>query len=136
MRALCPLACALLVASMLFPIAPLLAQDMDTLEGIQRQQYEQLTAQQNLVQQQMDLLVGLKSQVDGIITQVSSIPSNDYNQEADRYRQIQLLIPSAVKYSQELAQRQKQIDQLQRQKADLRSQILARRSDLPIWWRE
>lgn len=131
---------ALLSASILIIGAcfalPLGAQDMDALEGVHRQQYERLIAQENSVQQQMDLLAGLKSQIDDLIGQVSAIPSEDYSQEADRYRQLELLLPSATKYSEELAQRQRQLRQLQQQKTELRSQILERQSDLPVWWRE
>jgi hypothetical protein len=124
-----------LILTLCFAV-PLAAQDMDTLEGVHRQQYERLTAQENSVQQQMDVLMGLKSGVDDLIGQVSTIPSEDYSQEADRYRQLELLLPSATRYSEELARRQKQLQQLQQQKATLRSQILERRSDLPVWWRE
>ena len=125
----------MLIAVVCFAL-PLWAQDMDTLEGVHREQYERLTSQQNFVQQQMDMLLGLKSQVDDLIARVSTIPSADYSQEADRYRRLELLLPSAARYSEELAQRQKQLQQLQQQKAELRSRILERRSDLPVWWRD
>lgn len=112
------------------------AQDMDTAEGIYRGQYEQYRAQENALQQQIDNLVNLKSQVDGLIAQISSSPSTNYGQDAERYRQIQLLLPSAIQYSQELDRRQKQLAEVQRQKEELRSKILARQSSLPVWWTE
>jgi peptidoglycan hydrolase CwlO-like protein len=118
-------------------IVPLLgAQDMDTLEGVYREQYEQLTAQENMLQEQIDNLTNMKAQVDSLIGQVGDIPAVDYAQEADRYRQLELLLPSATRYTQELARRQKQLTELQQQKTDLRSRILERQSSLPIWWRQ
>ncbi|OPY69479.1 MAG: hypothetical protein A4E57_01166 [Syntrophorhabdaceae bacterium PtaU1.Bin034] len=110
------------------------AQDMDSLEGIYRQQYEQYTSQENALQQQIDNLAGLKSQVDSLIGQVANMPAASYGQEADRYRQLELLLPSATRYSQELEQKQRQLTEVQRQKAELRSKILERQSALPIWW--
>jgi hypothetical protein len=108
----------------------------DTLEGTQREQYDQLAVQQNVLQGQIDSLVSLKSQIDGLIGQISSVPTDNYSQEADRYRQLELLLPSATRYSQELAQRTRQMEQIRGRKAELRSKILQRRSDLPVWWRE
>lgn len=116
-----------------FPLV-LAAQDMDTLEGIYRQQYEQLTAQESALQQQIENLLNMRSQVDNLIGQVGSAPASSYGQEADRYRQLELLLPSATRYSQELEQRQRQLAEVQQQKAELRSKILQRQSALPIWW--
>lgn len=113
---------------------PAHAQDMDTLEGIYREQYFQLTAQENALQQQIDNLTNLKSQVDGLMGQVANMPTANYGQEADKYRQLELLLPSATRYSAELDQRQRQLADVQRQKAELRSRILQRQSALPIWW--
>ncbi len=116
--------------------SPCYAQDMDTLEGVYRQQYEELTAQENGLQQQMDTLVNLKLQVDSLIGQVVGTPAENYSQEADRYRQLELLLPSARRYTQELAEKQRQLTALQQRKAELRSTILQRQSSLPIWWRQ
>ncbi len=125
---------ALLLIVLHGPLRIAAAQDMDTLEGIYREQYQKLTAQENALQQQIDNLNNLKSQVDGLIGQVAGMPSTNYSQEADKYRQLELLLPSATRYSQELDQRQRQLADVQRQKAELRSTILQRQSSLPIWW--
>ena len=60
------------------------AQDMDAIEGVYRQQYEQYTTQETTLQQQMDALANVKSQVDGLISQVGGAPTANYAQEADR----------------------------------------------------
>ena len=112
------------------------AQDMDTIEGVYRQQYEQYTIQENGLRQEMQNLANLKSQIDSLITQVGNALTTNYAQEADRYRQLQLLLPSAIQYSHELEQRDKQITDIERRKDELKSQILDRQSTLPIWWTE
>lgn len=127
-----------LVLPMLVPSlgAPLLAQDMDAVEGIHREQYQALTARESGLQQQINDLNTVLAQIQTAINQVNSLPATNYAEQADRYRQLELLLPSATRFSQEIYQRQTQLDEIQRQKLDLRSTILARRSDLPIWWRE
>lgn len=112
------------------------AQDMDTLEGLYRQRYEQFAATESSLQQQIDNLNSVLSQIQTVIGQVNNLPAVNYAQQADRYQQLELLLPSARRFSQEISQRQGQLDEVQRQKAELRSTILARQSDLPIWWRD
>lgn len=112
------------------------AQDMDTIEGVYRQQYEQYTIQESRLRQEMENLSNLKSQIDSLIAQVGNATTTNYAQESDRYRQIQLLLPSAIQYSHELEQRDKQITDIERRKSELKSQILERQSTLPIWWTE
>lgn len=110
------------------------AQDMDTIEGVYRRQYEQYTMQEREIQQQMENLANLKSQIDSLIAQVGGTPTTNYTQEADRYRQLQLLLPSALQYSHELERRDKQLTDIRHQKDELKSKILERQSSLPIWW--
>ena len=110
------------------------AQDMDSIEGVYRKQYEQCMIQERTLQQQMQNLANLKSKVDDLIAQVSSAQTTDYAQEADRYRQLQLLLPSAIQYSEELDRRDKQLTEIQHKKDELKSAILNRQSTLPIWW--
>jgi predicted nucleic acid-binding Zn-ribbon protein len=110
------------------------AQDMDSVEGVYRQQYEQYTAQETTLQQQMDALASVKSQVDDLISQVSGAPTTNYNQEAARYQQLQLLLPSAIQYSRDLAALDKQLTEIRKHKAELRDRVLARQSALPVWW--
>jgi prefoldin subunit 5 len=109
---------------------------MDTLEGVYRQQYEQFTARESGLQQQIDDLDSVLNQIQTVIGQVNGLPTTDYAQQADRYQQLQLLLPSATRFSQEISQKQRQLGEVQQKKAELRSTILARQSDLPIWWRE
>jgi chromosome segregation ATPase len=110
------------------------AQDMDAIEGVYRQQYEQYTAQETTLQQQMDALANVKSQVDGLISQVGGAPTTSYAQEADRYRQLQLLLPSAIQYSLDLDRLDKQLAEVRKRKAELSATILGRQSALPVWW--
>jgi len=110
------------------------AQDMDAIEGVYHQQYEKYMIQERALRQQMQNLANLKSQVDNLIAQVSSSQTTDYAQETDRYRQLQLLLPSAIQYSQELDRRDKQLTEIQHKKDELKSAILNRQSTLPIWW--
>ena len=90
--------------------------------------------QERTLQQQMQNLANLKSKVDDLIAQVGSAQTTDYAQEADRYRQLQLLLPSAIQYSEELDRRDKQTKEIQHKKDELKSAILNRQSTLPIWW--
>ena len=113
---------------------PAAAQDMDTVEGVYRQQYEQYTAQEAALQQQINGLLSQKTQVDGLIAQITGTSTQNYAQEAERYRQLQLLLPSAIQYSRDLADREKLLAQVQQKKAQLRAAILGRQSSLPIWW--
>jgi prefoldin subunit 5 len=110
------------------------AQDMDSLEGVYREQYQQYTAQETMLQQQVDALASVKSQVDDLISQVSGTQTTNYAQEAERYRQLQTLLPSAIQYSTDLAARDKQLTEVRKRKAELRDTILARQSALPVWW--
>ena len=110
------------------------AQDMDAIEGVYRQQYEQYTAQEAALQQQTDALASVKSQVDGLISQVGGTPTTNYAQEADRYRQLQLLLPSAIQYSLDLDRLDKQLAEVRKRKAELSAKILERQSALPVWW--
>jgi chromosome segregation ATPase len=109
---------------------------MDAIEGVYRQQYEQYTAQENSLQQQIDALSSAKSQVDNLIAQVSGAATTNYAQEAERYRQIQLLLPSAIQYSLDLDRRDKELAEIRQRKEQLRTAILGRQSALPVWWIE
>jgi DNA repair exonuclease SbcCD ATPase subunit len=125
----------LLVRLMCFPFVAA-AQDMDAVEGVYRQQYEQYTAQENRLQQQIDALASAKSQVDSLINQVGGAATTNYAQEAERYRQIQLLLPSAIQYSLDLDRRDKELTEIRQRKEQLRTAILGRQSALPVWWIE
>ena len=116
--------------------AALFSQDMDTQEGIYRQQYEEYTARQDDLQEQIDGLNGVLTQIQALIDQINALPAETYAQRADRYEELTLLLPSAQRFSQEISQRQKRLDEVMRKIEDLKSTILSRQSSLPIWWRE
>jgi len=124
------------LAIVAWPQAFLFSQDMDTLEGIYRQQYQEYTARQNSLQVQIDGLSNVLTQIQSTIDQINALPAENYAQQADKYEQLTLLLPSAQKFSQEIAKRQKQLDEITRKKEDLKSTILSRQSSLPIWWTE
>jgi|GEM_PF-702913 len=117
----------------LFPLGGA-AQDMDSIEGVYRQQYGQYTALESRLQDQMDALSALKAQVDSLISQVAGSTTENYAQEAEKYRQLQLLLPSAIQYSVQLGDRARQLAEVERRKDELRSKILERQSALPVWW--
>ena len=118
------------------PQTVLFSQDMDTLEGIYRQQYQEYTARQESLQVQIAGLSGVLTQIQSLMDQINALPAENYAQQADKYEQLTLLLPSAQKFSQEIAKRQKQLDDITRKKDDLKSTILSRQSSLPIWWTE
>jgi chromosome segregation ATPase len=107
---------------------------MDSIEGVYRQQYGQYTALESRLQDQMDALSALKAQVDSLISQVAGSTTENYAQEAEKYRQLQLLLPSAIQYSVQLGDRARQLAEVERRKDELRSKILERQSALPVWW--
>jgi ABC-type transporter Mla subunit MlaD len=81
-------------------------------------------------------LNGVLTQIQALIDQINALPAETYAQQADRYEELTLLLPSAQRFSQEIGQRQNRLDEVMRKIEDLKSTILARQSSLPIWWRE
>ena len=112
----------------------LAAQDMDALDTVYRREYEGLLLQENALLQQVESLKALKSEIDDMIEAASAGPTNNYAQETDRYQRIQLLLPPAIRYSQELDQTLKRLQAVQQKKETLREKVLGRQSALPIWW--
>lgn len=125
----------ILVCVTIWPVL-LFAQESSPLEEAQHGRYLALQNQINYEQQRFNELQGIKSQVDDIITQVRDRSVSSYGQDAERYRELEVLIPAATAYSQELARRQRQLDELHQQKLTLRSQVIDRRGALPTWWVE
>jgi len=113
-----------------------LAQDMDTLDTVYRQGFEQNRNQREIVQRQLDDLRGIKSQVDSIMSQIEGRPSPTYTEQAEKYRQIEVIVPVAIRFSQELERKQKQLDQLDQERETIRAKVLERQNYLPLWWRE
>ena len=127
---------AIVYLTIIWPVL-IFAQESSPLEEVQHGQYVALQNQMNYEQQRFNELQAIKTQVDSIISQVRDRPVSSYGQDAERYRELELLVPAAMAYSQELARRQRQLDELQRQKVALRSQVIDRRGgSLPTWWVE
>lgn len=113
-----------------------LAQDMDALDSVYRQGFEQNRNQRKTVQGQLDDLRGIKSQVDSIMAQIEVRPSPTYQEQAEKYRQIEVIVPVAIRFSQELDRKQKQLDKLDQERETIRAKVLERQDYLPLWWRE
>ena len=113
-----------------------LAQDMDALDSVYRQGFEQNRNQRETVQRQLDDLRGIKSQVDSIMAQIEVRPSRTYQEQAEKYRQIEVIVPVAIRFSQELDRKQKQLDKLDQERETIRAKVLERQDYLPLWWRE
>jgi hypothetical protein len=93
-----------------------------------------LIVEESLLLQQVEILKSLKSRIDDMIQAVVSASTTNYAEEADRYRRLELLLPSVINYCQELDKVLKKVDDLQRKKDDLRGRVLERQTDLPLWW--
>jgi len=81
-------------------------------------------------------LTSIKSQVDSIMGQIGGRPSPTYQEQAEKYRQIEVLVPVAIRFAQELDRKQKQLDQLDQERETIRAKVLERQTYLPVWWRE
>lgn len=125
---------ALIIA--LGPWGSALAQDMDALDTVYRQGFEQNRNQRETLQRQVDDLRGIKSQVDSIMAQIEGRSSPTYQEQAEKYRQIEVLVPVAIRFSQELDRKQKQVDQLDQERETIRAKVLERQNYMPLWWRE
>jgi hypothetical protein len=129
-----PMAFLVLAACMLSLNA--LAQEMDPQDGVYRKQYEQYRAVEQQIQAQFNATRDLKAQVDSLISQVGGASTTNYSQEVEKYRQLELFIPVALRYAQELEVFQKQLDDIRAKKEDLRARVLSRQGSLPLWWTE
>jgi len=110
--------------------------EMSPLEISFKQQYEQLTLQITDLQNQIDDLKGIKAQVNSIIDQVQSKRSTSFTQETDKYRQLEVLVPVAVRFSQDLETKQNQMNQLVSRRDAVKARVLQWRGTLPPWWLE
>jgi chromosome segregation ATPase len=110
--------------------------EMSPLEISFKQQYEQLSLQITDLQNQIDDLKSIKAQVNSIIDQVQSKRSASFTQETDKYRQLEVLVPVAVRFSQELENKQNQMTQLASRRDAVKARVLQWRGALPPWWLE
>jgi chromosome segregation ATPase len=110
--------------------------EMSALEISFKQQYDQLTSQITDAQNQIDDLKSIKAQVNSIIDQVQAKRSTSFAQETDKYRQLEVLVPVAVRFSQDLETKQNQMNQLISRRDAVKAKVLQWRGTLPPWWLE
>jgi predicted RNase H-like nuclease (RuvC/YqgF family) len=110
--------------------------EMSALEVSFKQQYDQLSIQIADLQNQMEDLKSIKAQVNSIIDQVQSKRSASFTQETDKYRQLEVLVPVVVRFSQDLENKQTQMNQLVSRRDAVKARVLQWRGTLPPWWME
>jgi cell division protein FtsB len=110
--------------------------EMSALEFSFKQQFDQLTMQIADLRNQMEDLKGIKAQVNSIIDQVQGKRSASFSQETDKYRQLEVLVPVVVRFSQDLENKQTQMNQLVSRKDAVKARVLQWRGTLPPWWME
>ena len=110
--------------------------EMSGVEISFKQQYDQFSIQIADLQNQIEDLKNIKAQVNSIIDQVQSKRSASFSQETDKYRQLEVLVPVAVRFSQDLENKQAQLNQLTSRRDAVRVRLLQWRGTLPPWWVE
>ncbi|MGD0233986.1 MAG: hypothetical protein ABSC55_05550 [Syntrophorhabdales bacterium] len=110
--------------------------EMSALEISFKQQYDQLSMQIADFQNQIEDLKSIKAQVNSIIDQVQSKRSASFTQETDKYKQLEVLVPVAVRFSQDLENKQTQMNQLVSRRDAVKARVLQWRGTLPPWWLE
>jgi predicted RNase H-like nuclease (RuvC/YqgF family) len=110
--------------------------EMSALEVSFKQQYDQLSMQIADLQNQMEDLKSIKAQMNSIIDQVQSKRSASFTQETDKYRQLEVLVPVVLRFSQDLENKQTQMTQLVSRRDAVKARVLQWRGTLPPWWLE
>ena len=110
--------------------------EMSPLELSFKQQYDQLSMQITDLQNQIDDVKSIKTQVSSIIDQVQGKRSTSFTQETDKYRQLEVLVPVVVRFSQDLENKQTQMNQLVSRRDAVKARVLQWRGALPPWWLE
>ncbi|HVN23738.1 MAG TPA: hypothetical protein VMT71_07185 [Syntrophorhabdales bacterium] len=110
--------------------------ELSPLELSFKQQYDQLSSQIADLQNQIDSVNSIKAQVNSIIDQVQSARAASFSQETDKYRQLEVLVPVVVRFSQDLENKQTQVNQLISRRDALKGRVLQWRGALPPWWLE
>jgi cell division protein FtsB len=110
--------------------------EMSPLERSFKQRYEALSAQIEDLRKQIANLQDLKYRVDYIIDAVQDQPTTNSGQTADKYNQLELLLPVGVRFSRDLQRKQAQMDQLIARWEALKEELLRWRGSLPSWWVE
>jgi len=110
--------------------------EMSPLEQSFKRRYERLSLQQQDLLGQIHDLEDLKKRVDYIIDVVQSQPTNDAGLSAEKYTQLQTLLPVGVTFSRDLQYKESQMAQLVATREALKQQLLIWRGSLPRWWIE
>jgi len=110
--------------------------EMSPLEQSFKQRYEMLSAQAKELQSQVDNLQDLKDRVDYVIDSVQNQPTTNSGEAADKYNQLELLLPVGALFSRDLQRKQGQLDQLMARLEALKQELLRWRGSLPFWWSE
>jgi len=110
--------------------------EMSPLEQSFKQRYETLSAQQLDLLGRIHDLQDLKQRVDYIIDVVQSQPTNNAGLSAEKYTQLQSLLPVGVTFSRDLQFKEAQMAQLIATREILKQQLLLWRGSLPRWWNE
>ncbi len=108
--------------------------EMSPLEQSFKQKYDALSVQVKDLRKQIDDIQGLKSNVDYIIDAVQSQPTANSAQSADKYNQLQSLLPVGVTFSRDLQTKETQMAQVIEKREALREELLRWRGSLPFWW--
>ena len=110
--------------------------EMSALELSFKQQFDQISIQIADLRNQIEDLKGIKAQVNSIIDQVQGKRSASFSQETDKYRQLEVLVPVVVRFSQDLENKQTQMNQLLSRRDAVKARVLQWRGTLPYWWME
>jgi hypothetical protein len=110
--------------------------EMSALELSFQQQFDQLSIQVADLRNQIEDLKGIRAQVNSIIDQVQGKRSASFSQETDKYRQLEVLVPVVVRFSQDLENKQTQMNQLASRRDAVKARVLQWRGTLPPWWVE
>jgi cell division protein FtsB len=110
--------------------------EMSPLEQSFKQRYETLSAWQQDLLGRIHDLQDLKQRVDYIIDVVQSQPTTNAGLSAEKYTQLQSLLPVGMTFSRDLQFKEAQMAQLIATREALKQQLLRWRGSLPRWWVE
>ncbi len=110
--------------------------EMSPLEQSFKQRYETLSVEIESLREQVDNLQDLKSRLDYIIDSVQNLPTTDSGLTAEKYNQLQALLPVGVVFSRDLQGKLAQLGRLVTRREALKEELLRWRGSLPFWWAE
>ncbi len=110
--------------------------EMSPLERSYKQKYENLSAMVKDLRKQIDDLQGLKNSIDYVIDVVQWQPTDDAGLSAQKYNQLQSLLPVGIVFSRDLQRKETQMAQVLATREALKEELLRWRGSLPFWWTE